>query len=169
MPTTVYDMPTTPTPCADRALRLDPLAALLVLAGQIHNADPADVPRAGRPGQPARHRARRPNPTPTASPRSTPMAPRPRSCGCASKGTVNLSSPRAIFAGSPPRFTRSRVTYEAYVVSGTSTRPQVDSAALTEHSPGFRWTVDPIVVSKTTFLECFTRRDTTQAGTAEVR
>jgi hypothetical protein len=43
------------------------------------------------------------------------------------KGTVNLSNPRAIFAGSPPRFTRSRVTYEAYVVSGTSTRPQVDS------------------------------------------
>ena len=46
----------------------------------------------------------------------------------ASKGTVNLSSPRAIFAGSPPRFTRSRVTYEAYAVSRTSTRPQVDSA-----------------------------------------
>ena len=45
-------------------------------------------------------------------------------------GTVNLSSPRAIFAGSPPRFTRSRVTYEAYAVSRTSTRPQVDSAAL---------------------------------------
>ena len=44
------------------------------------------------------------------------------------KGTVNLSNPRAIFAGSPPRFTRSRVTYEAYVVSRTSTRPQVDSA-----------------------------------------
>ena len=43
-------------------------------------------------------------------------------------GTVNLSNPRAIFAGSPPRFTRSRVTYEAYVVSRTSTRPQVDSA-----------------------------------------
>ena len=32
-------------------------------------------------------------------------------------GTVNLSNPRAIFAGSPPRFTRSRVTYEAYVVA----------------------------------------------------
>ena len=45
------------------------------------------------------------------------------------KGTVNLSSPRAIFAGSPPRFTRSRVTYEAYAVSRTSTRPQVDSAS----------------------------------------
>ena len=44
------------------------------------------------------------------------------------EGTVNLSNPRAIFAGSPPRFTRSRVTYEAYVVSSTSTRPQVDSA-----------------------------------------
>ena len=44
------------------------------------------------------------------------------------EGTVNLSNPRAIFAGSPPRFTRSRVTYEAYVVSRTSTRPQVDSA-----------------------------------------
>ena len=43
-------------------------------------------------------------------------------------GTVNLSNPRAIFAGSPPRFTSSRVTYEAYVVSRTSTRPQVDSA-----------------------------------------
>jgi hypothetical protein len=43
-------------------------------------------------------------------------------------GTVNLSNPRAIFANSPPRFTRSRVTYEAYVVSRTSTRPQVDSA-----------------------------------------
>ena len=35
------------------------------------------------------------------------------------------------------------MTYEAYVVSRTSTRPQVDSAALTEHLPGFRWTVDP--------------------------
>jgi hypothetical protein len=45
------------------------------------------------------------------------------------RGIVNLSSPRAIFAGSPPRFTRSRVTYEAYAVSRTSTRPQVDSAA----------------------------------------
>ena len=44
------------------------------------------------------------------------------------KGTVNLSSPRAIFAGSPARFTRSRVTYEAYAVSRTPTRPQVDSA-----------------------------------------
>jgi hypothetical protein len=43
-------------------------------------------------------------------------------------GTVNLSNPRAIFAGSRPRFTRSRLTYEAYVVSRTSTRPQVDSA-----------------------------------------
>ena len=42
-------------------------------------------------------------------------------------GTVNLSNPRAIFAGSPPRFTRSRVTYEAYAVSRTSTRPQVDA------------------------------------------
>ena len=48
--------------------------------------------------------------------------------GTASQGTVNLSNPRAIFAGSPPRFTRSRVTYEAYVVNRTSTRPQVDSA-----------------------------------------
>ena len=47
---------------------------------------------------------------------------------CARGGTVNLSSPRAIFAGSPPRFTRSGVTYEAYAVSRTSTRPQVDSA-----------------------------------------
>ena len=46
-----------------------------------------------------------------------------------SGGTVNLSNSRAIFAGSPPRFTRSRVTYEAYVVSRTSTRPQVDSAS----------------------------------------
>ena len=46
-------------------------------------------------------------------------------------GTVNLSNPRAIFAGSPPRFTRSRVTYEAYAVSRTSTPPQVDSAPLT--------------------------------------
>jgi hypothetical protein len=44
-----------------------------------------------------------------------------------SDGTVNLSNPRVIFAGSPPRFTRSRVTYE-YAVSRTSTRPQVDSA-----------------------------------------
>ena len=34
-------------------------------------------------------------------------------------GTVNLSNPRATFGGSPPRFTRSRVTYEAYVVSRT--------------------------------------------------
>ena len=39
------------------------------------------------------------------------------------EGTVNLSNPRAIFAGSPSRFTRSRVTYEAYVVSRMSTRP----------------------------------------------
>ena len=45
-------------------------------------------------------------------------------------GTVKLSNPRAIFAGSPPRFTRSRVTYEAYVVSRPSTRPQVDSAVV---------------------------------------
>jgi Transposase DDE domain len=52
----------------------------------------------------------------------------------AGTGTVNLSNPRAIFAGSPPRFTRSRVTYEAYVVSRTSTRPQVDSAH--RHHPG---------------------------------
>ena len=44
-------------------------------------------------------------------------------------GTVKLSNPKAIFAGSPPRFTRSRVTYEAYVVSTTWTRPQVDSAS----------------------------------------
>ena len=36
---------------------------------------------------------------------------------CPTTGTVNLSNPRAIFADSPPRFTRSRVTYEAYVVS----------------------------------------------------
>ena len=36
------------------------------------------------------------------------------------KGTVNLSNPRATFAGSPPRFTRSRVMCEAYVVSRTS-------------------------------------------------
>src|SRR5262249_5582959 len=47
------------------------------------------------------------------------------------RGTVNLSNPRAIFAGSRPRFTPSRVTYEAYVVSRTSTRPQVDSALAT--------------------------------------
>ena len=53
-------------------------------------------------------------------------------CEVSSRGTVNLSSPRAIFAGSPPRFTRSRVTYEAYAVSRTSTRPQVDSAVETE-------------------------------------
>jgi len=46
----------------------------------------------------------------------------------APEGTVSLSNPRAIFAGSPPRSTRSRVTYEACVVSKTSTRPQVDSA-----------------------------------------
>ena len=52
------------------------------------------------------------------------------------RGTVNLSSPRAIFAGSPPRFTRSRVTYEAYAASRISTRPQVDSAIFTavEHT-----------------------------------
>src|SRR6476661_9429096 len=49
-------------------------------------------------------------------------------------GTVNLSNPRAICAGSPPRFTRSRVTYEAYAVSRTSTRPQVDSAVSAEMS-----------------------------------
>ena len=48
--------------------------------------------------------------------------------GNAWPGTVNLSNPRAIFAGSPPRFTWSRVAYEAYVVSRTSTRSQVDSA-----------------------------------------
>ena len=52
--------------------------------------------------------------------------------GAVPGGTVNLSSPRAIFAGSPPRFTRSRVTYEACAVSRTSTRPQVDSAPNTE-------------------------------------
>ena len=51
-------------------------------------------------------------------------------------GTVNLSNPRAIFAGSPPRFTRSRVTYEAYAVSRTSTRPQVDSAVPSIWSDG---------------------------------
>ena len=51
------------------------------------------------------------------------------------QGTVNLSNPRAIFAGAPPRFTRSRVTYEAYVVSRTSTRPQVDSAVWTTAVP----------------------------------
>jgi hypothetical protein len=45
-------------------------------------------------------------------------------------GTVNLSNPWAIFAGSRPRFTRSRATYEAYAVSRTSTRPQVDSALI---------------------------------------
>ena len=45
----------------------------------------------------------------------------------AHQGTVDLSNPRAIFAGSPPRFTWSRVTYEAYVVSRTSARPQVDA------------------------------------------
>ena len=32
-------------------------------------------------------------------------------------GTVNLSSPRAIFAGSPPRFTRSRVESAAIVAA----------------------------------------------------
>ena len=41
----------------------------------------------------------------------------PQGASKAAAGTVNLSNPRAIFAGSPPRFTRSRVTYEAYVVS----------------------------------------------------
>ena len=53
-------------------------------------------------------------------------------------GTVNLSNPRAIFAGSPPRFTRSRVTHEAYVVSRTSTRPQVDSAVPAARIVSFR-------------------------------
>ena len=60
----------------------------------------------------------------------------------ACQGTVNLSNPRAIFASSPPRFTRSRVTYEAYVVSRTSTRPQVDSAAL-GYSIATQWTSAP--------------------------
>jgi hypothetical protein len=55
------------------------------------------------------------------------------------RGTVNLSNPRAIFAGSPPRFTRSRVTYEAYAVSGTSTRPQVDSASFDHVNVVLRW------------------------------
>ena len=50
-------------------------------------------------------------------------------------GTVNLSNPKAIFAGSPPRFTRSRVTYEACAVSRTSTRPQVDSASTAACGP----------------------------------
>src|SRR6478672_8166328 len=54
----------------------------------------------------------------------------------AGDGTVNLSNPRAIFAGSRPRFTRSRVTYEAYVVSSTSTRPQIDSAGDRQRSAG---------------------------------
>ena len=53
-------------------------------------------------------------------------------------GTVNLSNPRAIFAGSPPRFTRSRVTYEAYVVSRMSTRPQVDSALVGDVSAALK-------------------------------
>ena len=44
-------------------------------------------------------------------------------------GIVNLSSPRAIFAGSPPRFTRSRVTYEAYAVSRTSHTTSIDGAS----------------------------------------
>ena len=61
-----------------------------------------------------------------------------RAAVLASSGTVNLSNPRAIFAGSPPRFTRSRVTYEAYVVSRTSTRPQVDSAGRREERPWLR-------------------------------
>ena len=55
------------------------------------------------------------------------------------EGTVNLSNPRAIFAGSPPRFTRSRVTYEAYVVSRTSTRPQVDSALVSGDARFLSW------------------------------
>ena len=59
-------------------------------------------------------------------------------------GTVNLSNPRAIFAGSPPRFTRSRVTYEAYVVSRTSTRPQVDSAIRGPSTPLLAWSLDAV-------------------------
>ena len=55
------------------------------------------------------------------------------------QGTVNLSNRRAIFAGSPPRFTRSRVTYEAYVVSRTSTPPQVDSAVDAPDPSGVLW------------------------------
>ena len=62
------------------------------------------------------------------SPSSPPAVSAPGKTRWSPSGTVNLSNPRAIFAGSPPRFTRSRVTYEAYVVSRTSTRPQVDSA-----------------------------------------
>jgi HpcH/HpaI aldolase/citrate lyase family len=48
--------------------------------------------------------------------------------GLDTKWHCQLEQSEGDFAGSPPRFTRSRVTYEAYVVSGTSTRPQVDSA-----------------------------------------
>ena len=69
-------------------------------------------------------------------------SPHPWSSGRSVNGTVNLSNPRATFAGSPPRFTRSRVTYEAYVVSRTSTRPQVDSAGT---DPSFDLTGDSLV------------------------
>ena len=55
----------------------------------------------------------------------------------AENGTVNLSNPRAIFADSPPRFTSLRVTYEAYAVSRTSTRPQVDSALRMHGGPPY--------------------------------
>ena len=64
------------------------------------------------------------DPTPATRARwSWPMPPAPRSPRPAPpKITMVDSSSR------PPRFTRSRVTYEAYAVSRTSTRPQVDRA-----------------------------------------
>jgi len=50
---------------------------------------------------------------------------------------INLSNSRAIFARSPARLTRSRVTYEAYVVRRTSRRPQVDSAQPGPYNAGY--------------------------------
>ena len=82
-------------------------------------------------------------------------------------GTVNLSNPRAIFAGSPPRLTRSRVTYEAYVVSRTSRRPQVDSAlrgvrtsAISMGDPAIVFGAGPIGLLVITLLRAM--------GTAEI-
>ena len=69
----------------------------------------------------------------------------PGTDGVTWEGTVNLSNP--IFAGSPPRFTRSRVTYEAYVVSITSTRPQVDSAHQST------WWTDDLIRDMSTMLD----------------